>query len=475
MTITFCGAAETVTGSRFVCESADHRVLVDCGLFQGIKRLRELNWSRFPVEPASIDAVLVTHAHIDHSGYLPALVRDGFGGDIWCTPGTAALARVLLLDSAHLHEEDARVANRRKSSRHKPALPLYTRADAERCLEHLHPVAPGATFTPVPGIDALFTPNGHILGSASVRLDDARASVSFTGDVGRASDPIMRPPEPLPAADHVVTESTYGNRSHGDGDASDELEAAVNRTVGRGGTLLLPVFAVGRAQTVLHLLTELRLAGRIPEVPTCLNSPMAIEATDLFLKLRDEHKLSDEECRRMRDGVEFVRTVEESKELASRHGPMIVLAASGMATGGRVLHHLEQLLPDHRNTVLFTGYQAPGTRGDAMVNGARQIKIWGRYIAVRAEVEQIDSLSAHADADELVAWLSQTPVPRWGASVVHGEAAAADTLRLRLRDELGWEARVPGYRDVVHLPDGLARRGEPGRPAPGSAGGRGSR
>ncbi len=457
MTVTFLGAAETVTGSRFLCESGGHRVLVDCGLFQGIKRLRELNWSPFPVDPASIDAVVLTHAHIDHSGYLPALVRDGFAGDIWCTPGTAALARVLLLDSAHLHEEGARIANKRRSSRHKPALPLYTTYDAEQCLKHLHPTPAGAAFTPAPGIDALFTPNGHILGSASVRLDDGRASVSFTGDVGRPDDPIMRPPEPLPAADHVVTESTYANRSHGDADPSDELEAAVNRTMQRGGVLLLPVFAVGRAQAVLHLLTDLKLAGRIPDVPMYLNSPMAVEATDLFLELRDEHKLSEEQCRQMRDGVTFVRTVEESKELNTLHGPMIVLAASGMATGGRVLHHLEQLLPDQRNTVLFTGYQAEGTRGYAMVNGATRIKIWGQYIPIRAEVLQIDSLSAHADGDELVAWLSQTPAPRWGASVVHGEVAATDAFRLRLRDELHWDAQVPALLDAVHLPDGLKR------------------
>jgi len=457
MTVTFLGAAETVTGSRFLCESEGQRVLVDCGLFQGIKRLRELNWSPFPVDPASIDAVVLTHAHIDHSGYLPALVRDGFAGKIWCTRGTAALARVLLLDSAHLQEEGARIANKRRSSRHKPALPLYTTDDAGRCLKHLHPTPAGAAFTPAPGIDALFTPNGHILGSASVRLDDGRASVSFTGDVGRPDDPIMRPPEPLPAADHIVTESTYANRSHGDADPSDELEAAVNRTMQRGGVLLLPVFAVGRAQAVLHLLTELKLTGRIPDVPTYLNSPMAVEATDLFLELRDEHKLSEEQCRQMRDGVRFVRTVEESKELNTLHGPMIVLAASGMATGGRVLHHLEQLLPDQRNTVLFTGYQAVGTRGDVMVNGATRIKIWGQYIPIRAEVQQIDSLSAHADGGELIAWLSQTPVPRWGASVVHGEAAATDAFRLRLRDELHWDAQAPAILDAVHLPDGLER------------------
>ena len=458
LSVTFWGAAETVTGSRFACESQGRRILVDCGLFQGMKRLRERNWSRFPVDPGSIEGVVLTHAHIDHSGYLPALVRDGFAGHIWCTPATAALARVLLLDSAHLHEEEARVANKRKSSRHEPALPLYTIADAERCLERVRPVPAGVPFAPVDGIEALLTPNGHILGSASVRIDDGQASVSFTGDVGRPNDPIMKPPEPLPAADHVVTESTCGNRAHSDVDPADELEAAVNRTLKRGGTILLPVFAVGRAQMVLHLLAQLRHSGRIPEVPTFLNSPMAVQATDLFLEWSDEHRLTEAECRRMREGVEFVRTVEESKELTSRHGPMVVLAASGMATGGRVLHHLEQLLPDHRNTVLFTGYQAPGTRGDVMVRGASHIKIWGQYIPVRAEVEQLHSLSAHADADELLAWLSRTPVPRLGASVVHGEAVAADTFRLRLRDALGWDAEVPGHGDVVRLPDGRTRR-----------------
>jgi metallo-beta-lactamase family protein len=452
--ITFWGAAETVTGSRFLCEAKGRRVLVDCGLFQGIKRLRQLNWARLPFDPEALDGVVLTHAHIDHSGFLPALVRDGFAGDIWCTPATAALAEVLLLDSAHLHEEEAKVANRRKSSRHRPALPLYTTEDAQRCIEQLRPVPPHTTFSVADGLVARFTPNGHILGSASVRLDDGRHSVAFTGDVGRAVDPIMKPPEPLPDADHVVTESTYGDRAHGDVDPADELADAVNRTVRRGGTLLLPVFAVGRAQVVLHLLAELRRAGRIPEIPTFLNSPMAVEATRLFFTWSDEHRLDEAACERMRNGVEMVRTVEESKDLTSRHGPMVVLAASGMATGGRVLHHLEHLLPDHRNTVLFTGFQAAGTRGDLLVRGATHVKVFGAYVPVRAEVQQLDSLSAHADGDELIAWLGKTATPASGASVVHGEAVAADTFRRRLVDELGWHAQVPAQGGSVRIPNG---------------------
>lgn len=458
MTITFWGAAETVTGSRFVVDAGGHRVLVDCGLFQGLKRLREQNWARFPVDPSTIDAVVLTHAHIDHSGFLPALVRDGFRGDIWCSPATAALARILLIDSAHLHEEDARYANRRRSSRHDPALPLYTTADAERSLHHLRAVPFGERFSPVAAMSATLTPVGHILGAASVHIAASGTSVSFTGDVGRPDDPIMRPPARLPAADHVVTESTYGNRSHGTADPLDELADVVTRTVRRGGTVVVPVFAVGRAQAMLHLLAELRVTGRIPDVPTYLNSPMAIDATELFVRFRGEHRLTDEQVRRMCDGVRFVRTVEESKRLTSSRGPMIVLAGSGMATGGRVLHHLETAAPDHRNTILFTGFQSAGTRGEAMVNGARQIKLFGSIVPVRARVELLETMSAHADADELLAWLRATQPPPAGVSVVHGEAAAADALRRRLRDELGWEASVPMQGDSVAVAPGVSRR-----------------
>ena len=447
--IAFYGAAGTVTGSRFLVSHEGRRLLVDCGVFQGLKELRERNWRPFPVDPASIDAVVLTHAHIDHSGYLPALVRDGFGGDVWCTPATAALARVLLLDSAHLHEEDARVANRRRSTRHDPALPLYTTADAEAALRRLRPAPFEEPFTPVGALRARFSRVGHILGAAAVHLATGDATVTFTGDVGRTGDPVLLDPEPPPTADHLVTESTYGNRLHPPDNPADVLADIVTRTAKRGGTVLIPAFAVGRAQTLLHLLSELRRAGRIPDLPTFLNSPMAIDATELFCEFKGEHRLTDAECKQMCDGVTFVRSVEESKKLTRRRGPMIVLAGSGMATGGRILHHLESVAPDHRSTIVLAGFQAAGTRGEALANGARDIKVFGQYVTVRATVERIDSLSAHADADELVAWLGSASRAPASVSIVHGEPSAADALRRRLHDDLGWRATVANDRSTV--------------------------
>ena len=449
MRIAFLGAAETVTGSRFLVETDRARVLVDCGLFQGRKRLREQNWDRFPVDPASIDAVVLTHAHIDHSGYVPRLVRDGFRGRVWCTSLTADLAEILLPDTAHLQEEDARFANRRKSSRHDPALPLFTQADAERALERFRPRPMGDGFEPAPGVEVRFSPAGHILGAASAWLGDGERSVLFSGDLGRSDDPVMRPPAPPPAADHVVVESTYGDRHHPDEDPLDVLDDVINRTIRRRGIVLIPVFAVGRAQTILHLLARLRADGRIPDVPTYLNSPMAVTATELFLRARGEHRLTAAEATAMSDGVELVRTVDESKRLTARRGPMIVLSASGMLTGGRVLHHLFQVAPDHRNTIVLAGFQAPGTRGETLLQGASTLRVFGDDLPVRAQVVHLDSLSAHADADELLAWLAAAPVPPHAVSVVHGEPAAAETLRRRIRHELGWAASVPAQGDDV--------------------------
>ena len=451
MRITFWGAAETVTGSRFVVETGSSRVLVDCGLFQGIKRLRELNWAKFPVDPASIDAVVVTHAHVDHTGYLPGLVRNGYRGDIWCTPPTAALADILLPDTAHLQEEEARIGNRRRSSRHHPALPLFTQDDAEAALEQIrtHPV--GSPFEPAPGIEARFSSAGHILGAASAWLGDGARSVLFSGDLGRDDDPIMRPPDPPPAADHIVVESTYGNRVHPAEDPSDALAEVVTSTAAHGGIVLIPVFAVGRAQMVLHLLARLRGEGRIPPVPTFLNSPRAVDATELFLRSDGEHRLDRREIAEMCRGVELVRSVEESKALTTRGGPMIVLSASGMLAGGRVLHHLIQAAPDRRNTIVLAGFQAAGTRGEALMNGATTLRIFGEDIPVRARVVQLDSLSANADADGLMAWLGSTPAPPAAVSVVHGEVSAAETMRRRIQHELGWAARVPAMGESVEV------------------------
>jgi metallo-beta-lactamase family protein len=447
MQVTFWGATETVTGSRFVVDAAGRRVLVDCGLFQGVKRIRERNWQPFPVEPSSIDAVVLTHAHIDHSGYLPALVREGFGGSIWCTPATAELCHVMLLDAAHLQEEDARLANQRRSSRHHPALPLYTTADATSALERLRTRGYHEPFEPVPGVEVRLSRAGHILGSACVHVSDGTSSITFTGDVGRPMDPIMRPADPPPVADHLVTESTYGNRTHPVTDPAVELAAIVNRTAARGGALLIPAFAVGRTQELLHLLAQLRAVGQIPRLPTYLNSPMAINATDIFRAHPGEHRLSPEQVDAMCGDVTYVHTPEESREVTADTMPKIVISASGMISGGRVLHHVNALGPDHRNTILLVGYQAAGTRGEALLTGTRRLKIFGEYVPIRAEVACIDTLSAHADADELIAWLGTTPQAPHRVHIVHGEPAAADALRLRLQDELGWHARVVGYGD----------------------------
>jgi metallo-beta-lactamase family protein len=449
MQLTFWGATETVTGSRFVVDAGPSRVLVDCGLFQGVKRQRLRNWAPFPVEPSSIDAVVLTHAHIDHSGYLPALVRDGFRGKIWCTPSTQGLAEILLPDSAYLQEEEARYANRRGSTRHDPALPLYTVPDAERALDRFRAHGMAGTFEPAPGIDASFTAAGHILGAASVRLAGEGGSVLCSGDLGRSDDLVMRPPAPPPAVDHVVVESTYGDRAHPDEDAGEALAKIVRATVRRDGIVLIPVFAVGRAQTVLHLLARLRRQGRIPSVPTFLNSPMAVDAIELFLEAGGEHRLGPDDLRQLAEGVELVRSVEASKALTIRRGPMIVLSASGMLSGGRVLHHLIRVAPDHRSAIVLTGYQAAGTRGEALLAGARSVRIFGEDVPVRAQVHSIESLSAHADADELLGWLGSAPTPPAGVSVVHGEPTASDVLRRRIEVELGWPAAVPGTGDQI--------------------------
>ena len=449
MQITFWGATDTVTGSRFLVEAGGRRILVDCGLFQGLKRLRLRNWAPFPVPPESLDAVVLTHAHIDHSGYLPALVRDGFRGPVWCTPATADLCRILLLDAAHLQEEEARYANRHGTSRHRPALPLYTAEDALRALTLLRTSSYGAAFEPAPGVTGRFRRAGHILGAASVLLDDGDRTVLVSGDVGRPHDPVMRPPDPPPAVDHVVVESTYGNRWHPRNDPADELAAIVTRTVARRGVLLIPAFAVGRAQTVLHLLATLRAEGRIPHVPIWLNSPMAIDATELLFRHRDEHRLDDRQCAALREGVQLARSVEDSKRCTSLPGPAIVLSASGMATGGRVLHHLRAIAPHERHTILFVGYQAAGTRGEALLQGVPEVKVFGEYVPVRAEVRLLDGLSAHADAGELLDWLGAAPRPPGRVSLVHGEPAAVDSLRRLIRDRLGLAAHDPGHGETV--------------------------
>lgn len=451
MELGFFGATGTVTGSKYLVTEGQSRILVDCGLFQGFKQLRLRNREPFPVAPDSLEALVLTHAHIDHSGYIPLLVRNGFAGRIHCTPATLDLCRILLPDSGHLQEEEAEYANRRGFSRHHPALPLYTREDAERCLDLFEPVDCGREVRLGGEIRFRFQPAGHILGAASVVLRGRRSSLAFSGDLGRPQDPTMRSPAPCPAADFLVVESTYGNRRHGAEDPVDAFGDYIGRTFRRGGVVLIPAFAVGRAQTVLYCIHRLKAAGKMPDVPVYLDSPMAVDATELFGRYRSEHRLSSAEAEAVCRTARYVNTAEESKGLSASRMPMILISASGMATGGRVLHHLKAFAPDHRNTVLFTGFQAPGTRGAAILGGAEAVKIHGEYVPIRAEVGLVENLSAHADWGEILDWLRQSPKPPLQTFITHGEPEAADALRFRIEHELGWDCRVPEYRETVGL------------------------
>jgi metallo-beta-lactamase family protein len=453
MDLTFLGATGTVTGSKYVLRQGDQRVLIDCGLFQGLKALRLRNWQQLPVRPAELRSVILTHAHIDHSGYLPLLVRNGFGGPVYCTRATLDLCKLLLPDSGHLQEEQARYANKHSFSRHKPALPLYTVEDAQRALRHFIPLDYDHPRMLDGGGSFRLLPAGHILGAAIVvaEAENGRRLV-FSGDLGRDDDPVMHPPATVPEADYLVVESTYGNRLHARTDPEAELAAHIERAVARGGVVVIPSFAVGRAQTLLHLLARIKARGRLAGVPVYLNSPMAVDATRVFSHYRREHRLSEEECAAACRVATMVNTVPGSMELNNKRGPMIILSASGMATGGRVLHHLAAFAPDPRNMILFAGFQAAGTRGATLVGGGDAVKIHGEYVPVRAEVVNLDGLSAHADYEGLLRWMGHFRRAPKRTFITHGEPAASDELRRRIGERLGWEAEVPVYFDKAKLP-----------------------
>jgi metallo-beta-lactamase family protein len=445
MNISFFGAADTVTGSRHLVELAGQRILLDCGMFQGFKALRERNWAPFPVAPSGLDAVVLSHAHLDHSGWLPVLVREGFKGPIHCSPATRDLAEVLLLDSAHLQEEDARRANRGGFSRHAPALPLYTSQDAQRALARFTPIAPGRAVQ-VGDVRVSLTPVGHLLGACAVTLASADETLVFSGDLGRADDLLMPPPEHITQADVLLIESTYGNRLHAQDDVQQKLAAIVRTTVRRGGTVLLPSFAVGRAQALMLCLRRMKEEGSIPaDVPVFLDSPMATRATVLYRKHRKLLRLAPREANTLGDGVTVIDTPQESEKLTRSRYPSIIISASGMATGGRVLHHLKALAPHPRNHIVFPGFQVSGTRGAKLVEGAGEVKIFGEYVAVKAQVSHLEGFSGHADANGLMTWLRGFERAPRQTFVVHGEPAASDTLRLRVADELGWPVRVPEH------------------------------
>jgi metallo-beta-lactamase family protein len=451
MDIHFLGAADCVTGSRHRVEIGGAQILLDCGMFQGFKVLRERNWAAPPPALLDVDAIALSHAHLDHSGWLPLLVRHGWRGPVYASPATCDLAEVLLMDSAHLQEEDARRANRYHTSRHEKALPLYTKADARRALALLKPLAPGK---PQRIGDATLTlsPVGHLLGACAVHVAGGGESLLFSGDLGRADDLLMPPPAPAPAADVLLIESTYGNRCHPKEDPMAQLGSIVRDTIGRGGSVLMPSFAVGRAQALLVTLQRLKAQGEIPrDLPVFLDSPMALAATALYRRHARLLRIPARESKGLMDGVRAVETAQQSMRLARLRYPSVIISASGMATGGRVLHHLKNLAPDPRNHLVFAGFQVGGSRGARIVGGEPQVKIHGEMVSIRAQVSQLEGFSGHADADGLMAWLGTLSRPPRQTFVVHGEPDAADTLRFRIQDALGWRVRVPQHGEQVSV------------------------
>jgi metallo-beta-lactamase family protein len=451
MNITFLGATGTVTGSKYLVEGSA-KVLIDCGLFQGYKQLRLRNRAPLLAKPSELDAVILTHAHIDHSGYLPLLIKNGYRGKVYCSEATRDLCAILLPDSGRLQEEEAEYANRHGYSKHHPALPLYTAADAERALGQLTPVDFDRAVDIGERLRFTLLHAGHILGAAMIRLEDGATSLLFSGDLGRPSDPVMLAPSVVSRADYLVIESTYGDRRHDPSDPKIRLAEVINRTAARGGVIVVPAFAVERAQALMHYLCLLKAAKSIPDLPIYLNSPMAADVTRLFRDHPNEHRLTPAQYDAMRNGVRVVNNVEESRRLNQLRAPAILIAGSGMASGGRVLHHLKAYAPDPRNMILLTGFQAGGTRGAALRQGKEAIKIHGEYVRVRAEVVSIDNLSAHADYAEMLAWLGNFTTPPSLTFITHGEPDAADAMRKHVEERLHWVARVPEYLERVDLP-----------------------
>ncbi len=464
-TLSFWGGVGTVTGSKYLIESGGSQVLVDCGLFQGFRELRERNWQDPPFDPAALDAVIITHAHIDHTGYLPRLVRLGFKGPVFCSRGTGDLLKILLPDSARLQEEDAEYRNRKGLSRHAPALPLYTEEDARAALQLIRPQLNTGEMTEVAnGIRAGFRVAGHILGSSLVLVeidsagtDGAGRRVLFSGDLGHYDQPIIRDPDAPPACDYMLVESTYGDRLHDDADPKDELARIINETAKRGGALLVPAFAIGRTQEIVYLIRELEEEQRVPVLPVRVDSPMAAAASLVYADRTEEH---DEEyvsvlARRTHplrtQNMKTASSREESKRINDEQGPRIIVSASGMMTGGRVMHHAQRILPDERSTVLFVGFQAGGTVGRRIQDGEREVRIFKRPVRVRCRVERVGGFSAHADWKEVLRWLKGMPAAPRRSFTTHGEPEAAAAMAQHIRDTYGWRVDAPQYGDKVEL------------------------
>ena len=457
MKISFLGATRHVTGSRFLVEASGQRILIDCGLFQGPREWKERNWSDFPVDPRALDCIVLTHAHIDHSGYLPRLCKLGFRGPIHCTPASAELLALMLPDSAHLQEEDARFANREGYTKHDPALPLYTLEDAQQALGQLHTVDFYQPFEFRSGLSFTFRRAGHILGSAMVDLHGDGALHVFSGDVGRPHQFITRSPDNIESADTLVLESTYGNRLHQRINVPERLAEIVKQTAARGGTVLVPAFAIGRTQELLYLLRTLEESHQVPQIPIYIDSPMAIEALPIYSHnhidfSKELETLSEQDptpfiCHH----IKALKTVDESKSLNAITYPCIIISSSGMATGGRILHHLKHRISDPKNTVLFIGFQAEGTKGRLLVDGIKEIKIHGQLFPVRAQIEYMDALSCHADYEEMLEWLTSVKNKPKSVFLVHGEEEASLSLSDKIQQKFGWNVRVPQFGETIEI------------------------
>jgi metallo-beta-lactamase family protein len=445
------GATHTVTGSKYLLEVGDKKILIDCGLFQGLKELRLRNWSNFPIDPAKIDAVILTHAHIDHSGYLPVLVKNGFTGKIYCTESTEDLCKILLPDSGYLQEEEARRANKYGYTKHKPAMPLYTMLEAKAVEKQFVACDYGHDYKLTDDVTFHFNIAGHILGAANVIVKEKNKSILFSGDLGRPNDPIIYPPHTREQTDFLVVESTYGAAVHDPVDPQIQLGEVITRTAQRGGTVIIPAFAVGRTQNLLYYLYQLRAKNRIPDIPIFLDSPLATSATDIFKKHIEEHRLIHEECDKICGMPKYATSVEDSKLIDTYTMPKVIISASGMAVGGRVLHHLRIFAGDARNTILFCGFQAAGTRGEKILRGVDEIKLLGDVVRINAEVVMLTNVSAHADSNEILAWLKGAPKAPQKTFITHGELRSSEALQKRIEQELKWNCEIPKYLEIEDL------------------------